>query len=331
MTTDTTATAAPTVLVADATVRRTARISPGFVRVTLASSAFSDLARHLGFDTRFKMVLPGPSGRLPLVAPAEEWFDRWQSMPDGERPAMRTYTIREVLEEGADTLLVVDFAVHGPVDTAGPACRWALAAVPGDAVQVVVPHRLGAEQGAEYGGTEFDPDDSRRLLLAGDETAVPAVSRILRDLGPGFTGGVFLEVPTAADVLDVPVRPGIEVCWLPRGDERYGRPLVEAVRHHLGLPPLGADHLAPAVLPEQRSSLDVDVWETPRYSAAGEDVESQLSARTVGSDVSDLYAWIAGESWAVKALRRALVRELGLDRSQVAFMGYWREGVSMRS
>ncbi|ABL83908.1 MULTISPECIES: siderophore-interacting protein [unclassified Nocardioides] len=31
------------------------------------------------------------------------------------------------------------------------------------------------------------------------------------------------------------------------------------------------------------------------------------------------------------ALRRALVTDLGLDRRQVAFMGYWRRGVAMRS
>ena len=33
----------------------------------------------------------------------------------------------------------------------------------------------------------------------------------------------------------------------------------------------------------------------------------------------------------VTGLRRQLVRELGIDRRQVAFMGYWRRGVSMRS
>ncbi len=33
----------------------------------------------------------------------------------------------------------------------------------------------------------------------------------------------------------------------------------------------------------------------------------------------------------VTALCRALVRDLGLDRRQVAFMGYWRRGVAMRS
>ena len=52
---------------------------------------------------------------------------------------------------------------------------------------------------------------------------------------------------------------------------------------------------------------------------------------TVGHDLDGLYAWIAGESGVVTTLRRHLVKELGMDRRQVAFMGYWRRGVAMRS
>ncbi|MFJ7265701.1 siderophore-interacting protein [Streptomyces sp. NPDC099050] len=40
------------------------------------------------------------------------------------------------------------------------------------------------------------------------------------------------------------------------------------------------------------------------------------------------YAWIAGESTAVRALRRHLVGERGLDRRAVTFCGYWRRGLS---
>ncbi|MFD3725877.1 siderophore-interacting protein [Streptomyces sp. NPDC058671] len=40
------------------------------------------------------------------------------------------------------------------------------------------------------------------------------------------------------------------------------------------------------------------------------------------------YVWIAGESGAVKALRRYFVRDLGLDRRRVTFVGYWRKGLS---
>jgi NADPH-dependent ferric siderophore reductase len=63
------------------------------------------------------------------------------------------------------------------------------------------------------------------------------------------------------------------------------------------------------------------------YSSSGE----PLPDPATGGDHVDLYAWIAGESAMVTGLRRHLVKELGVDRRQVAFMGYWRRGVAMRS
>ncbi|MGC5037676.1 siderophore-interacting protein [Streptomyces sp. DT190] len=40
------------------------------------------------------------------------------------------------------------------------------------------------------------------------------------------------------------------------------------------------------------------------------------------------YVWIAGESGCVKELRRHFVRERGIDRRRVTFVGYWRRGVT---
>ncbi|MFI6643458.1 siderophore-interacting protein [Streptomyces sp. NPDC050504] len=40
------------------------------------------------------------------------------------------------------------------------------------------------------------------------------------------------------------------------------------------------------------------------------------------------YAWVAGESATVKAVRRHLVNERGVDRRAVKFTGYWRRGAS---
>jgi NADPH-dependent ferric siderophore reductase len=39
-----------------------------------------------------------------------------------------------------------------------------------------------------------------------------------------------------------------------------------------------------------------------------------------------LYAWLAGEAGVITGLRRHLVRDLGIERSRVAFMGYWKAG-----
>ncbi len=80
------------------------------------------------------------------------------------------------------------------------------------------------------------------------------------------------------------------------------------------------------VVVAEPDEIDPDLWETPAYSSSGAEVGSVDPAST-----DDLYAWIAGESKVVTGLRRVLVNDLGLDRRQVAFMGYWRRGVSMAS
>lgn len=312
----------PAVLIAEARVRRAERISPAFVRVTLESAAFDSLGIE-GFDTRLKVVFPGPTGELPGPADTpEDWYAAWREMPDATRSPMRTYTVRDVVEEAGDRLLVIDFVVHeGGVQ--GPACRWALAARPGDVVEVVAPHRGSRE----YGGTEFAPGDRRDLLLVADETALPALTRILTDVSPDVRGRAFVEVPTAEDVLALDTPPAINVTWLVRDGAEHGRRLAAAVRGFLGL-----------VIPDlstlstpSRSSVEVEIWETPRFSSSGEDIAAGRPHPPLRPDLRELYAWIAGESWLVQTLRRSLVSELGVPRAQVAFMGYWRQGVSMRA
>jgi NADPH-dependent ferric siderophore reductase len=83
------------------------------------------------------------------------------------------------------------------------------------------------------------------------------------------------------------------------------------------------------VVPLEEAEVDPELWETPTYSSSGEEVDD--SAATLGHELDGLFAWIAGESGIVTGLRRLLVGELGMDRRQVAFMGYWRRGVAMRS
>jgi NADPH-dependent ferric siderophore reductase len=64
--------------------------------------------------------------------------------------------------------------------------------------------------------------------------------------------------------------------------------------------------------------VDIDagiLWEVPRTAKGGAALKS-----------APLYSWLAGESSAIKSLRRHLVAEQGVDRRAVAFMGYWRLG-----
>lgn len=300
-------------------VVRVDRLSPSFVRVELGGACLEDFGVDGPlYDQRIKLIFPGvPGGPVPSFAGADDsWYATWLDRPAEERGHMRTYTVRDVVGAGADTRLVVDIVVHADDHgQPGPGCAWAAAAQVGDRLVVIAPRR-----GQFYGGIEFVPGTARRLLLVGDETAVPAICAILAQLPTDATGAAFLEVPTAADVLTVAHPEGVEVVWLPRDGATVGDRLHPAVLDHLGV---GA---APLELPDE---VDPDLWETPTYSSSGEDVADSEPAPGAGLD--DLYAWIAGESGVVTALRRALVKDLGVDRRQVAFMGYWRRGIAMKS
>ena len=305
------------------------RLSPSFVRVELGGPELADFGVDgPRYDQRIKLVFPDPqTGGLTSVAGADEsWFSTWFDRPVGERGHMRTYTVRDVRGSGVDTTLVVDIVLHLDGDAVGPGSLWAAQAAPGDRLVMMAPRR-----GFPYGGIEFTPGPGAEVLMVADETAVPAVCAVLEQLPASATGAVFMEVPEVGDVLDVRRPDGVSVTWLPRGGAPLGERLHAAVVAHLGTPGAVVD-----VSPDE---VDPDLWETPSYSSSGEEIDA---SRSVGPDPSTgsgrrldgldgLYAWIAGESKVVTGLRRHLVRELGMDRRQVAFMGYWRRGVAMRS
>ena len=311
-----TTTAELPMLIAEVRVARIERLSPTFIRTELAAPELE----HFGvdgplLDQRIKLVLPHEDGPVPSFAGADDsWYTTWLARPIQERGHMRTYTVRDVVGSGPDTRLVVDFVVHED-GLAGPGAGWALRAGVGDGLVVLAPRR-----GVPYGGIEFTPGDASSLLLVGDESAVPAVAGILRDLAADTRGRVFLEVPYPGDVQDLAMPEGVLITWLARGHAQVGEVLVPAVREYVGLPTL----IAPEVTPE----VDPDLWETPLWSSSGEDLDDH---HVVGHDLDGLFAWIAGESSMVTRLRRALVKEVGIDRRQVAFMGYWRRGVAMQS
>ncbi len=75
---------------------------------------------------------------------------------------------------------------------------------------------------------------------------------------------------------------------------------------------------------------NVDVTWLPR-SGAGDGIG--LSLRRAVTEAQFLagrpYAWLAGESSTVTALRRHLVKERKVDRESVTFLGYWRRGGSI--
>ncbi|HWS34442.1 MAG TPA: siderophore-interacting protein [Actinoplanes sp.] len=284
-------------------VARTERLSPNFLRVTFTGDELAHFADN-GWDQRIKLIPPLPGSGFEHLPTGPDWYTRWRELPDEQRNPIRTYTIRDV--RAADREIDVDMVLHG---VNGPASRWAVAAGPGSEMTILGPN---AEFAGPSGGIDFHPPaGTRRILLVGDETAVPAIASVLSRLPADAVGHALLEVPESGDRLEIVAPPNFTVTWLPRDGEVHGVKVIPAV-HEVAARLIG-DCTAPAAAPALED-VDIDdgiLWEVPEES---------------GGSPGGFYAWLAGEAGVIKTLRRHLVSECGVDRRAVAFMGYWRLG-----
>ncbi|WP_147112395.1 siderophore-interacting protein [Tateyamaria sp. syn59] len=162
------------------------RLCPSFQRLTLCLSkpeGFNDRAIH------FRFVLPHQGNTDP------EWptltangSTRW---PTGDKALHRpVYTLRA--QRGAE--IDVDVFVH----EGGQASDWAIQVRPGTQVAVIGPG----------GGGVIDASD---VVLAGDETAYPAISRIIESLADDVSGRVILLNHDMRKDYPLPQHPGLSV------------------------------------------------------------------------------------------------------------------------
>ncbi|MFE0146577.1 siderophore-interacting protein [Nonomuraea sp. NPDC059007] len=287
----------------DVRVRGLELLSPSFLRVTFTGEDL-DLFADNGYDQRIKLIFPLPGHGLTQFPTGPDWFQRWRALPQDRCNPMRTYTVRNVRPDLRE--VDVDVVLHGD---GGPAARWAGAVRPGDEVGLFGPD---ARYGEPHGGLEFHPPEGTgAILMAGDETAAPAICATLERLPAGTRGAALIEVPHATDFLPIDSPSEVTVTWLAREGGDHGDKLIPAVEAAAGR--LLPDH-KPADAFEDIDFRDIDVdvdelWEVPEEQAEG-----------------PLYAWLAGEAAMIRALRRHLVAERGMDKRAVAFMGYWRMG-----
>lgn len=198
-------------------VVRSTRISPSFARVTLGGGDI-DRFTPMGFDQWFRLFIATSEStlsRLPAKLDTLSYL-RFLAIARTERPVLRNYTVRAFRSRGAGegagegAELDVDFVLHGSTDdgTAGPAAAWALACAPGDPVALLDE------------GIAFHPsaDRAARVVLVGDETAVPAAAGILSSLPREATGHAYLEIPDAADAQELEAPAGVAVQWIVRDD-----------------------------------------------------------------------------------------------------------------
>jgi NADPH-dependent ferric siderophore reductase len=284
-------------------VKAVTDLTPSFRRFTFTGDDL-DLYGDTGLDQRIKVVFPTDTAGLDDMPTGEDWYTQWREMAPHARPPFRTYTTRRVRNDVGE--VDVDMVAH---EVSGPASAWIARAAVGDEVMILAPtvHHTGVNYGIDF----VPPARTENILLAGDETAAPAIATILEQLPPEARGIVVLEVPCPEDAAYLPQHPGFEQRIAARGEAARHSHLVREVEAAVAT-------LAPAGRGGEVEEVDIDsgiLWEVPRTAKGGAALKS-----------APLYSWLAGEAGAIKALRRHLVTEQGVDRRAVAFMGYWRLG-----
>ena len=203
-------------------VKNVEQITPKMLRITVGGDELGGFV-SAAHDDHVKLFFPQPGQAKPVLPTSSPNGPVYP--PDAPKPAARDYTPRRY--DVAAKTLAIDFVLHGD----GPATSWAARARPGDFLGVGGPR-----------GSFIVPDDFDWYLLAGDETALPAIGRRLEELPPGTRALVVAEVADAAEEqrFDTPAR--IEVLWLHRAiaataAKSADTPLLQQAIAGLNFPP----------------------------------------------------------------------------------------------
>lgn len=187
------------------------RLTPHMIRIVLGGEGLAAFDTRGYTDSYVKLLFPPPTDTDPEPYDLEAIR---AERPRSEWPVTRTYTVRTW--DRAARLLTLDFVHHGDKGLAGP---WAAAARPGDRLRLLGP-----------GGGYTPSTDADWHLLAGDESALPAIAAALEHLPRNTVAHVFVEVTGPEEEQPLTVHDGVRVHWLHRGTDRVGSALVPAVR-----------------------------------------------------------------------------------------------------
>lgn len=175
-------------------VVRAAGLTARMRRVTLGGEGLRALiGKCLPADAlKLYLPLPGEAAVLPKSLALPAWKKTYNP---------RAYTIRCFRPDALE--LDVDVLLHGD----SPGSVWARTVQTGDQIGFFGPRH-------DYRGAA----DAEWQLLAGDESALPAIAAILEHLPASTRAYAFIEVKDASDELPIASQAAAQITWLHRGN-----------------------------------------------------------------------------------------------------------------
>lgn len=197
-------------------------VTPGMRRVVVGGPSMDGHLRDgvelppvrtNGFDDDVKVLPVDPStGTLPFPTPRNAG-DGTVDWPAGSFPYGRTYTVRRFDEARRE--MAIDFAEH----EGGLAATWARTVRPGEKILVAGPkHSSSLPHGADW------------MLIAGDETALPAIAHCLEKLPADLPATVVVEVAERSHRQELTSAAPVDITWLYRSESGGESRLVETVQ-----------------------------------------------------------------------------------------------------
>ncbi|MFI6484775.1 siderophore-interacting protein [Nonomuraea sp. NPDC050663] len=183
----------------DLRVARAEDITPRYRRIVLVGDDLADGFPIANFaPDHVRVFFPNPrTGEL--VSPREQPDGRWINEGGAGKAIHRDYTVRAWDPETRE--LSLDFILHGH----GLASRWASRATPGDRLVVNGPS-----------SNWLLPENYPRYLALGDESALPAIARIIEDAPAGAHVTALIEIPDAAEQQKLTGAAQLDLRWIHR-------------------------------------------------------------------------------------------------------------------
>lgn len=190
------------------TVIKSYSVTPNMQRVVLGGEELSDFP--LGYEGGYVKLLFPVAGQLELPS-AEE-------VSLGASVVTRTYTVRHLNLEALE--LAVDFVLHNHNGQEGPASRWAAKVEVGSKALIFGPGKVKmVEQTADW------------YFLAGDMTALPAISCNLESMPSSSRGYAVIEINSNYDKQILEKPKGIHILWVVNPDSsKENNVLSDAVK-----------------------------------------------------------------------------------------------------